>query len=285
MAEKDKIALALGGGGARGISHVHVLKAIDDLGIEVREIAGSSIGAIVGAGYAAGMSGQEIEDHFRSAFSSRASAIAKLWKAMPGVMSRFSSPGSAPFGQMNVEDVLEAFLPPELPTSFDALKIPLIVTGTDFYGNTLKKLTSGDLHKAIAASAAIPVVFQPVIIDGCVLIDGGIKNPLPFDLLDASKGHVVAVDVVGLPKGEAGKMPKRIDVGFGASQLMMQSVTNLKLERSPPEIFLRPPADDYRVLDFLKVDEILEATAPVYDEAKRKLDQLITSSHSRIAAG
>ena len=284
MSQSDLISLALGGGGARGISHVHVLKAIDDLGVNVLEVAGSSIGAIVGAGYCAGMSGAEIEDHFRSAFSDRTAAFAKLWKITPGVMNVFAKSGTGPFGQMDVERVLEAFFPEVLPHDFKDLKIPLTVTGTDFYGNTLKRLESGDLHKAISASAAIPVVFKPVIIDGCVLIDGGINNPLPFDLLDASRAPVVAVDVVGLPTGEPGTLPGRVDAAFGASQLMMQAVTSLKLHENPPQLFLRPPVDHYRVLDFLKVNEILADTAPVYEEAKRGLERILSPSKTGVPA-
>jgi len=284
MTKPDVISLALGGGGARGISHVHVLKAIDDLGVEVREIAGSSIGAIVGAGYCGGMSGADIEAFFRAAFSDRTAAFAKLWKITPSVMSAFAKSGSGPFGQMDVEKVLDAFLPTELPHDFKDLRIPITITGTDYYGNRLVKLTSGDLRKAIAASAAIPVVFKPVIIDGCVLIDGGIHNPLPFDLLDASKAHIVAVDVVGLPKGEPGTIPGRVDAAFGASQLMMQAVTTLKLHENPPELFLRPPVDHYRVLDFLKVKEILEETADVYEETKRGLERVFAPSKSGVSA-
>ena len=284
MSKTDQIALALGGGGARGIAHVHVLKAIDDLGVHVCEISGSSIGAIVGAGYAAGMSGSEIEDHFRSSFSNRTAVFSKLWKIRPGVMQALSTSAKSAFGQMDVEKVLEEFLPPELPRTFSDLKIPLLITGTDYYGNSLKVLDKGDLHQAIAASAAIPVVFSPVIIDGCVLIDGGINNPLPFDLLDAAKAHIVAVDVVGLPVGKPGALPSRVDSGFGASQLMMQSITSLKIRQNPPELFLRPPVDHYRVFDFLKVNEILKVTAPVYEEAKRGLERILSPSKAGISA-
>lgn len=284
MPKPETIALALGGGGARGIAHVHVLKAIDDLGVEVSELSGSSIGAIVGAGYAAGMTGAEIEQHFIEAFSNRTSVFAKLWKIRPGVIPAFSSSAKSAFGQMDVEKVMDAFLPSGLPSSFSELKIPLSVTGTDYYGNALKVLRNGDLRKAIAASAAIPVVFTPVVIDGCVLIDGGINNPLPFDLLDSSKAHVVAVDVVGLPVGEAGTLPGRIDSGFGASQLMMQAITSLKIRQNPPELFLRPPVDHYRVFDFLKVKEILQETAPVYEVAKRGLERIFEDSQPGISA-
>lgn len=273
MNQKHSVALALGGGGARGIAHIHVLKAFDDFGVRPAEIAGSSIGAIVGAGYAAGMTGAEIEELMLSAFGNRTAVFANLWKLRPQPLRAFS--GTVPFGQMDVEKVLEAFLPETYPRTFGELSIPLKITGTDYYGNALKVIETGDLRKAVAASAAIPVVFVPVVIDDCVLIDGGINNPLPFDLLDSERHRIVAVDVVGLPLGKPGKMPSRIDSAFGASQLMMQSITALKLKANPPDLFLRPNADAYRVLDFLKVREILAETTPVYDETRRGLERLL----------
>ncbi|MCB1385121.1 MAG: patatin-like phospholipase family protein [Nitratireductor sp.] len=270
---QNRISLALGGGGARGIAHAHVLRAFDDMGVRPAAIAGSSIGALVGAGYASGMSGEAIADLFLSTFSSRSSVFARLWKLRPQPLQALSGPGG--FGQMDVERVLEVFLPEAFPARFDELTIPLKITGTDYYGNRVAVIETGDLRKAIAASAAIPVLFRPVVIDGCVMIDGGIANPLPFDLVSGGGGRVVAIDVVGLPKGEPGTLPARIDAAFGASQLMMQSITNLMRAAAPPDLFIRPPVDSYRVLDFLKVKRILKETEPVYDETRRGLERLL----------
>lgn len=279
-------SLALGGGGARGIAHVHVLKALDDIGVRPRHIAASSIGSIVGSGYASGMSGREIEEFFLSTFSNRTAALGRLWRARPdpirAMVTGEKNPGA--FGQMDIERVLAEFLPNTLPRDFSDLSIPITITATDYYGNALKCLESGDLWKAIAASSAIPVVFTPVLIDGVVLIDGGINNPVPFDILDATKGARIAVDVVGLPRGEPGNLPGRIDLGFGASQLLMQSITGIKLKTNPPDLFLRPDVDDFRVLDFLKVREILKATEAVYDETRRGVERLMETSQPGIAS-
>jgi NTE family protein len=246
------------------------------MGIKPVEIAGSSIGSIIGAGYASGMSGTDIENFLIDTFGNRTQVLAKLWKLRPDPIKAIMGKETnvTAFGQMNIEKVLNVFLPQELPSDFSDLAIPLKITATDFYGNSLKVLQSGDLRKAIAASAAIPVVFTPVIIDKRVLIDGGINNPLPFDLLDNKDVYTIAVDVVGLPMGEDGTIPGRVDVGFGASQLMMQSITNIKLEANPPDLFLRPNVDAFRVLDFLKVKEIIKATQPIYDQTRRGLERL-----------
>lgn len=282
--ERSEFALALGGGGARGIAHVHVLKALDAFGIRPALIAGSSIGSIVGAGYAAGLSGKEIETLFVETFSNRSRVLGRMWQMRPATLGSFLSRDDRAFAQLDVEKVLEVFLPDSIPHTFDALKVPLLVTGTDYYGNQLKVMREGNLRKAIAASAAIPVIFRPVVIDEVVLIDGGIANPLPFDLCEHERYRVIAVDVVGLPRGEPGRLPKRFDAGFGASQLMMQTITSMKLKTHPPDLFLRPPVDDIRVLDFLRVKEIIKSTRSVYDDTCRGLEKLLGSADARTSA-
>lgn len=274
------IALALGGGGARGIAHIQVLRAMDELGLRPALITGSSIGAIIGAGYASGMSGDDIAGHFISIFSNRSKVFAKLWQLRPDSVTTFVASTLPNFGQFNIERVLETFLPSGLPEDFSGLSLPLLLTATDFYGNRLVVMREGPLAQAMAASAAIPVLFKPVIIEGKVLIDGGIANPVPFDLADGQKHLRIAVDVVGLPRGVPGKPPSRVDAGFGASQLMMQAITSLKLRHDPPDLFLRPPVDAFRVLDFLRAKEILDATAPFREEVKRRIAHLAESAET-----
>lgn len=272
-----KIGLALGGGGARGIAHIHALKALDRLGLKPENIAGSSIGALIGSAYASGMNGAEIEDYFIATFSNRAGVLAKIWNLRPRSMRNLVKDTLPRFGQFDVEKVLQNFLPPDFPGDFSALKIDFKAVAADYYGNRQIVLERGNLTKALAASAAVPVLFKPVIIDGTVLIDGGIVNPVPFDLVSANDSLVVAIDVVGLPKGKQGELPNRIDVGFGASQLLMQSINNLKLAADPPDLFLRPAVDDFKVLDFLKTRQILKATKSLEEETMRKLEKILTA--------
>jgi NTE family protein len=132
-------------------------------------------------------------------------------------------------------------------------------------------MAEGDLHSALAASAAIPAVFRPVKRDGRVYIDGGIYNPLPFDLVRGLADIVVAVDVVGAPE-EGARGPTSIDLMFGATQLMMQSIIAGNLIHSRPDILVRPPVSRFRVLDFLKIEQVLAETASVKDEVKRALE-------------
>ncbi|MGS1093222.1 patatin-like phospholipase family protein [Aquamicrobium terrae] len=265
-------SIAFGGGGARGLAHIHVVEAFDELGIKPVAIAGSSIGAIVGAAMASGMTGREIRDYARSILSRRSEVASRMWQARPDSFADLMK-GGLHVSQFNVERILKAFLPEIIPSSFAQLQIPLKVTATDYYGHKLAVLEEGDLISALAASAAIPAVFRPVTRGGRVLIDGGIYNPVPFDLVDHEADIVVAIDVVGAPVENGLRRPNSIDLMFGATQLMMQSIIDSKLSQSRPDILIRPPVSKFRVLDFLKIDAVMKETASIKDEVKRRVEE------------
>ena len=266
--------IAFGGGGARGLAHIHVIEALDELGIRPVTIAGSSIGAIMGAAMAAGISGKEMREHSRFILTHRAEVASRIWRARPDTFAEMMK-GGIRLGQFNVERLVRAFLPEGVPSTFAGLHIPLKVTATDFFGHRLVVISEGDLHSALAASAAIPAVFRPVVRDGCLLIDGGIFNPVPFDLIDREADIVIAIDVVGAPSDVERKRPTTVDLMYGANQLMMQSIIANKLERCRPDILIRPPVSRFRVLDFLKFDAVMAETASVKDEVKRAIEAAV----------
>lgn len=272
------VAVAFGGGGARGLAHIHVIEALDELGITPVAITGSSIGAIMGAGMAAGMRGAEIRDFTLSTVGRPREVMNRIWSMRP---TRFSEVGFR-IGQYNLERILKAFLPEVLPADFSDLKIPLHVTATDYYGSSELLIGDGDLVQALAASAAIPAVFMPVRVNGRVMIDGGIFNPVPFEYLLDKADIVIGIDVVGWPTGDPDAIPTRIDSLFGASQLMMQSIIAMKLKVHRPHIFLAPEVGRFKVLDFLKAAEVLDTSSAVKDDVKRMLDAEMSR---RIARG
>lgn len=266
--------IAFGGGGARGLAHIHVIEVLDELGIRPVAISGSSIGAIMGAGMASGMAGSDIHHYMRSILGRRAEVAARMWRARPGTFAE-ALQGGLGVTQFNVERILKAFMPDAIPESFADLKIPLKVTATDFFGHKLAVLSDGDLHSALAASAAIPAVFRPVMRDGRLLIDGGIYNPVPFDLIEDDADIIIAVDVVGAPAKGGRKYPTSVDLMFGATQLMMQSIIAAKLRQCQPDILVRPAVSKYRVLDFMKIDALMAETADIKDELKREIEKAV----------
>lgn len=267
-----RIGLALGGGGARGLAHIHILEELDALGIRPAMIAGSSIGALVGAGYAAGMSGAEIRDYAVATFGRKVETLRRVLQVRPTRLGDAMS-GSFHLGQFNIENILAAFLPERLHSRFEDLDIPLLVTATDYYGHRGCVLDKGDLLSALAASAAVPALFAPVRRDGTIYIDGGICSPVPFDLFEDRVDIVIAVDVVGTPR-RGPKSPSSIDLLFGATQIMMQSITAGKLMKQRPEIMLRPAIDRFRVLDFTRIDQVLDESRNVRLDLREALLRL-----------
>ncbi|MCO6186969.1 patatin-like phospholipase family protein [Rhizobium sp. L1K21] len=269
-----RVAVAFGGGGARGLAHIHIIEALDELGIRPVAISGSSIGAIMGAGWAAGMSGAEIRDYTVATLGNRNEVVSRIWKMRPMTMKDAMN-GGFRFGQFNLERILKGFLPEAIPDDFSELQIPLHITATDYYGQRGVLIDEGDLYTAIAASAALPAVFRPVSLNDRYMIDGGIYNPVPYECLMDKADVVIAIDVIGGPEGDGETMPNRIDSLFGASQLMMQSIIEAKMQFSRPHLMLKPDVHRFRVLDFLRVNEVLEASAGVKDQLKTDLDALL----------
>lgn len=266
--------LALGGGGARGLAHIHVIETLDELGIRPVVIAGSSIGAIMGAGMAAGLTGSEIHDHARSVLEKPVNVATRMWSARPASVREILQRGFR-LAQFDLERLLKAFLPERVPDTFEKLDIPLRCTVTDYFAHHMTVLESGDLNNALAASAAIPGVFQPVRRDGRLYVDGGFYDPVPFDLLQGRADIHIAVDVVGAPFAGP-KPPTTIDLIYGASQLMMQSIIAAHLKsHQPPHVFLKPEVSRFRVLDFLKIDAVLKETRAVRDELKYAIEAAV----------
>lgn len=268
-------AVAFGAGGARGYAHVNVVEALDELGIRPAAIAGSSIGALIGACMAAGMTGRDMREHCFSVLGRKSEVWSRVWSLRPTSLSDVFQ-GGLRISQFDIERLLKAFMPDCLPEIFEELQIPLAVTATDYYGHRELALSSGDLVSALAASSALPGLFQPVRRSGMILVDGGVYNPVPFDLLKGKADILIGVDVVGWPEGDPERpASSSFDLLFGASQLMMQAIIDIKLKADGPAIIIRPPVADIRVLDFLGARRIIEATESVKDDVKRAVDAAV----------
>ena len=276
-----RIGLALGGGGARGFAHVAALKAFDELGLKPAHIIGTSIGAIMGAGYASGASAKEIEEFSLATFSERGKALAKLVDLRPRSLRELWTAERQSLFQIDVERVLDVYVPDLIARDFAQTKIPFSAVAADFYGWSEVELDSGSLRQAVAASSALPTIFKPVVIDGRVLVDGGLVNPMPFDRLKDCD-IIVAVDVVGGPSPRHGRnIPNQRDLIFGTTQILMQSITNAKLRTIRPDVLLKPRINDFKVLDFLKVKEVLAASAPITEELKQKLETILEKNAAK----
>jgi len=178
-----RIALALGAGGARGLAHIAVLEALDDLGVKPVAIAGSSAGALIGAAYAAGMTGKDIRRYVLLLAHDRGEVFNRILAARSGGLVDLVASGIGNAAAVDAEKFCQQFLPAIVPDEFEKLLIPLMVVASDLYRRSEVVLTSGPLKRAIGASIALPGLVRPVMIEDRVLVDGGATNPLPFDVL------------------------------------------------------------------------------------------------------
>lgn len=273
-----RIGLALGGGGARGLAHVAILEAFDELNIKPSIIAGTSIGAIYGAAYAAGFSGAFLRDHTIDILSQRLNLFRRLLGARApatrGFLNPFSSGGGA---LLDPEALIRIIMPNGMPERFEDLKIPLMTVASDFYAQEAVVMSRGPLGIAVAASMSLPALFSPIRHEGRTLIDGGLTNPLPFDLLKDKADIVVAIDVTGTPpepKGEI-KNPTALEALIQSAFLFERSIVNEKLNWIQPDIHVRGGTSQFQVLEFLKSELILQAAEPAKAELKEKLLALL----------
>lgn len=271
-----QIALALGAGGARGLAHIAVLEAVDELGLRPVRIAGTSMGAIVGAAYCAGMPARALRAYVLAAFRDRARVIARLLEARVGRLTDLiSRSGIGNPVLVDGERLLDLFWPEAVPDRFEDLRIPLTAVATDYYMRTEAALDSGPLTPAVGASMAIPGLVKPVVIGEQVLIDGGAVTPLPLRHAGGEGVFTICVDVLGASMVSATRVPEPIEAMFGASQILMTEVAQRSLERHAPNLLVRPQVGGFAGLDFFKAAEILAAADDSKDEIKRGLERVL----------
>lgn len=274
-AKKAKsFALALGAGGARGLAHIAVVEALDEMGITPTAIAGASIGAVIGAGYAAGLTGRAMRRHLIRLAHDRAEVLRRVMAARAVAWSEILGAG---FGNPLVVDAskfYDAFMGELLPADFSDLKLPFIAVTTDLHAREAVVFTQGPLKPAVSASMAVPGLVRPVELDGRVLVDGGAVDPLPFGCLRGKAEVIVAVDVSG-GVGERPGVPDPWEALFSTISVMSHTLVSHKLKEGAPDLVLRPNIGIFRMLDFFQASSILRAADSIKIELKERLSALL----------
>ncbi len=183
MNSKPSIGLALSGGGVRGISHLGVLKALNESGIYPNQVSGSSAGAIVGVMYCQGYSPDEVLKIVIETNYFKLMRLAISWKGL--------------FNLDSLAELLKTYLPAD---EFSALKTPLIVAATDIGKGEVVYFNSGRLIEPILASSCIPGMFEPIEYDSRFLVDGGVLNNLPVEPLKGKSDLVIGVNCNHVPE-------------------------------------------------------------------------------------
>ena len=234
------IGVALGGGFARGIAHIGVLKVLEEEGIPIRMVAGTSVGALIGAAYCSGLTIAELEE---VAHKVRFTTFVR-W-----TLSRFGFASN---------DRMVSFLARTLKVqTFEELRIPLGVTATDFHTGEGAVFRTGSIIDPVRASCAYPGMFLPVEIRGRWLVDGMLSNPVPTrPLREMGAERVLAVQL----KGQWSKTtaPRHLfDVigqSFAIAQDMMSSVW-----RTAADVVIEPDVAGFDYDDFKRADELIRA--------------------------
>jgi NTE family protein len=234
------IGVALGGGFARGMAHIGVLKVLEEEGIPIRLVTGTSVGALIGASYCSGLSLEELE---KVAHSCRFTTFARWTVSRYGFASN---------------DRMVAFLTRTLKVkSFEELRIPLGVTATDFNTGQGVVFHSGSIIDPVRASCAYPGMFLPVEIRGRYLVDGMLSHPVPTrPLRDMGAERVLAVHLKGTwAKGGA---PRHLFDVIGQSFAIAQDAMS-SLWKDAADIVVEPDLAGFAYDDFKRAGELIHS--------------------------
>ncbi len=238
------------------------------------------MGALIGVLYAAGRSGKDIrrfveqhlitrDDGIRDLYAKRASLLIWLKAA------RLSWTGT---GLLQADRFLRYLIEQMDVTRFEDLRIPLRVVATDFYSGEPIVFDSGPLLPALKASMSIPGVFVPVEHAGRILVDGGVSNNLPYDILPEPCDLTIAVDVS--PTREIGDAdpPSMLDATLGMFDMLVSRGTKAMIDKHPPDIYFHPRLVGIRILEFEKAEDVFKQVQADLPRLKEWLETAIAVS-------
>ena len=238
-----KYGIVLGGGGALGFAHIGALMALEDAGIEISAISGASMGSIIGAMYANGYTPVEIINIIEK---EKLYKLSKIFNLHP-----FNRKGLS--NQKKVKKILDKVIP---VNSFDSLKLFFALSMTNFIVLETEYASSGDnLREKIMASIAIPSVFEPVIIDSVIYVDGGTMNNLPIEPIKEKCQKIIMIDVTAASKQTV--TSGKIKIVYRASIAMMKQ---MNMDRIALADYYVPfdKLDKYNIFDFKEYKTIIQ---------------------------
>ncbi|WP_178990920.1 patatin-like phospholipase family protein [Winogradskyella schleiferi] len=265
-----KVGLVLSGGGAKGFAHIGVLKVIDSLGIKIDYVAGTSMGAIIGSLYASGYSGKQLEAMFENldfdalindnfprqskSFYERENSE-KYAVVLPFDRFKISLPSALSRGQ-NVYNLLyQLMVPVNDIRDFNELPIPFFCIATNIETGESLLIEEGKLAEAVTASGALPSLFQPVVIDDNIFIDGGVTNNFPVEELRA-KGMDI---IIGVDVQDALRDRKSLK---SAPDILLQinnfrTINAMKSKAELTDIYIKPDITNFSVISFDEGENII----------------------------
>ena len=301
-AGKPKIGLVLSGGAARGLAHVGVLKALEEQGIQIDAIAGTSMGAVIGGLYASGYKIDELEKLALGIDWQEALSDAPAREDVPFRRKQddrdflvkqqlsFRDDGSLglPLGVIqgqNLALLLESLLAHSSDIrDFDKLPIPFRAVATDIVNGEKVVFRKGHLPQVIRASMSIPAVFAPVEINGQLLVDGGMVDNIPVDVAREMGVDMVIVVDIGTPLRGRKQLNTVFDILNQSITLMTRSNSEIQLASlKPDDILIQPALASYGATDFGRSQDIINAGYRATQILEKRLASLRHDSSTQLA--
>ncbi len=274
-----KIGLALGGGGVRGVAHVGVLCVLQSAQVPIDLVVGSSAGAIVGALYAGGMTPEEIE------------RLARTWSARKWFAR--DTTGMGLFSTGGIRRVIDTALGEDV--HIEDLPVKFACVAVDIDSRKQVVFQSGPVADAVCASAAYPGLFAPVCIADCYYFDGGVLDPVPFDVArHLGADHVIASDLGAQEPffaalGKVSLRPSNVlwqwwyamshqpifRVVERSIGIMSEEIGNQRLKAAPPDVIIRPSVSNIGLLDFGLIDACFAAGENAATERLAEIQRLL----------
>lgn len=255
--KRPKVGLALGSGGARGFAHIGVIKVLEEEGIPIDIIAGSSMGSLVGAFYSAGMNPE------------------MMMKLAVHLKKKYWLDYTVPkMGFVTGEKIKEMVRILTHGKHIEQLDIPLAIVATDLEKGERVVFTQGPIAQAVRASVSIPGIFVPEEVDGRLLVDGGVIDRVPITVAkDLGAGVVIGVDV-GMISTE-GKLTSIFDVIAQTIQVMEREI--FKFRTVEADVMITPSVGQYSATNFTQIEELITAGE---EAARRAIDQIKEVLHT-----
>jgi len=291
-----RVGVVLSGGGARGAAHLGVLRALERMHVPVDYIAGTSMGAVIGGLYAAGLSADQIEAALRSidwegvfndapprnqlSFRRKRDDDQFLVKAKPGFEDgEIRLPAGAVQGQKLDVILKRLTLPVAEIHDFDALPIPFRAVATDITSGQAVVLGSGELARAVRASMSIPAVFEPVKIDGRLLVDGGVSMNLPVGVVREMGADVVIAVDVSTPLRDQDELNSPLAIIDQLSNILVQNNTRAEIDKlSKDDVLIVPDLEDLSTIDFQRSIDAARAGEQAAGARRQELSSLSVSA-------
>lgn len=278
MFKKPKIGIALSGGGARGLAHIGVLEVLDDLGVQIDAVSGTSMGALIGAAYCSGIGLEKVKKLLNSTD----------WKSFL-VFSAFQLSRAGIMKEKKVDEILQKFLGDR---NFEDCKKQFCCVAVDILSSKRVVLNSGSLREAVLASSAIPGIIPPVCKGNWLLVDGGVIEPLPtLALQTLNPTFILASSIVFdkmRPEPLKGKNADYLKLAEN-KKMSIQAIIDKSMNTMHTQmvqsylqyaqIVIEPRIGDFGFFDFDKSCDIIEAgriaAIEKIPEIKRKLKNKI----------